>query len=440
MKDIAQWDLLQDWIGASSKILIKKLSRNDCRWADDPNNHQSGVYIPVRVRSEKYFPQLVTHSDPSKTHIKRASFKTFWPVSGEIKSSWLRHFTNKGSEAHLTRLPKSEFANLTPASLMVGGVLKKALHDGICYWFIVVDSSTEVAELLETRFELAVDFECDLFDPDQNAHSEFECRESLIYEINSALSTNTLASFINTVSRLPSSEALASEAQNIYLKSHGLKSLDPYSSGLKSPGDAIMKISRDIEFRLYKYAELRHRAADVIRIITEGDRDLVTAIVKGFPQLDASFLSASQHRKSRAGRSFERHIGRLLIDGGVLFKEQVVTGGRRPDFVSPNETILKSKDRSFNEALVLSAKTTLRERWKQVAMEDFNCALFLATVDDRISSDAINDMGKKNICLVVPESLKVSSDTCYKDKANVITFRNFFDEEISRKRPFLMLT
>jgi len=40
--------------------------------------------------------------------------------------------------------------------------------------------------------------------------------------------------------------------------------------------------------------------------------------------------------------------------------------------------VLKANERTFEEAMVLSAKTTLRERWKQVAMEKFNCALFLA--------------------------------------------------------------
>ena len=157
--------------------------------------------------------------------------------------------------------------------------------------------------------------------------------------------------------------------------------------------------------------------------------------MRGFPDLDATFLSASQHRKSRAGRSFEQHISRLLRDGRIAFEEQAITGGRRPDFVLPSLVVLKAKKRKFEDAVVLSAKTTLRERWKQVTMEKFNCALFLATVDDRVSSAAIDDMNNHGIHLVVPESLKKSKETCYNGKANVITFREFFDEEISLKRP-----
>ncbi len=77
-----------------------------------------------------------------------------------------------------------------------------------------------------------------------------------------------------------------------------------------------------------------------------------------------------------------------------MFEEQAVTGGRRPDFVLPGLVVLNSKSRSYNDALILSAKTTLRERWKQITMEKFNCDLFLATVDDRVSFEAIEENEK----------------------------------------------
>lgn len=219
----------------------------------------------------------------------------------------------------------------------------------------------------------------------------------------------------------------------IFLQQHSLSALNPYE--LSSPGDAVMEISRDIEYTLYKIAEQRHRAAEVIQIITKGGTDIIASVVRGYPELNATFLSASQVRKSRAGRSFEHHIARLLRDGQIIFQEQAITGGRRPDFVLPNVKTLKAKIRTYDEALILSLKTTLRERWKQVPMEKFNCALFLATVDDRVSADAIEDMRSLGVHLLVPESLKKSKETCYSNKSNVITFRDFFDEEILTKRP-----
>lgn len=427
-----QWSDIQEWVGKSRQLLIKKLSRNDCGWADgSENGHQNGVYIPRAIRESDFFPQL-KNINQNKPHIFESQFKTLWPATGEIKSSSLKHYSNKGTEMHFTGVPKSEFAGLTPASLMIGGILREPA-DEIYHWFMIVDSASEEVELLEAMFDLGTEFHYGLFDPADALKIQKDETEQLVDELSAALKNGSLAAFIASVSKMPAPEILAAEAQRVFLQQHQLGDLSPYE--MPNPGDAIMKISRDIEYSLYKRAERRYRAAEVIRIITSGGADIVSSVVRGFSDLDATFLSASQHRKSRAGRSFEQHIARLLRDGRIAFEEQAVTGGRRPDFVLPSLVVLKSKKRTFVEAMVLSAKTTLRERWKQVAMERFNCALFLATVDDRVSSAAIDDMSTQGIHLVVPESLKKSKETCYNGKTNVITFREFFDEEISSKRP-----
>jgi hypothetical protein len=427
-----QWSDIQTWIGKSRQLLIKKLSRNDCGWADGPENgHQNGVYIPRSIRESNFFPQL-KNINLQKPHIFEAQLKTLWPATGEIKTSNLKHYSNKGPEMHFTGVPKDEFAGLTPASLLIGGILREPIGNDF-HWFMVIDSAMEEVELIEAMFDLGADFHYGLFDPADALKIQKDETDQLIDELSHALKSGSLATFIAAVSKMPAPEILAAEAQNVFLQQNHLTGLSPYE--METPGDAIMKISRDIEYSLYKRAERRYRAAEVIRIITSGDADIVSSVVRGFPDLDATFLSASQHRKSRAGRSFEQHIARLLRDGQIAFEEQAVTGGRRPDFVLPSLVVLKTEKRTFEEAMVLSAKTTLRERWKQVAMEKFNCALFLATVDDRVSADAIDDMSNHGIHLVVPESLKKSKETCYKDKTNVITFREFFDEEISSKRP-----
>ena len=432
MNNLTQWDALQSWVGKSKSIFVKKLSRNDSSWADSPKNHQYGVYIPDGQRESGFFPLL---EDNSKSKDNRqVFFKTFWPMVNEYKESRLGHFTSKGAEAHLTRVPKREFAGLSPASLLIGGVLNTPLHAGETHWFLVVDSRSEEAEIVETLLGLEVDFVCGVFSPTRFFKLEIDESQQLIEELNAAITGGTLEEFVRSASTLPSPSELAAEALRIYLQKNSLHKLDPFD--MSAPGDAVMKISRDVEYSLYKKAELRHRAADVLRIVRAGNRDLVTAVVQGFPELNASFLSASQFRRSRAGRSFESHIGRLFFDGGLRYKEQVVTGGRRPDFVLPSAAVLKSKSRSYNEALIFSAKTTLRERWKQLVLERFSCQMFLATIDDRISSESIDEMAARDITLVVPESLKTKEKKSrYYGKENVITFREFFDHEILEKRP-----
>jgi hypothetical protein len=432
--NVSKQDELLSWMEKSQTLLIKKLSRNDCLWAKGREfGHQSGPYIPKEVKDSGFFPALV-NTNLSKPHIYDASLLTLWPETGEIRTSALKHYSNKGTEMHFTGVPKELFVDLAPASFLVGGRLRTSVAD-VSYWFMTIDSTSDLSELLESMFDLDSDFHHGIFSPDSALAVPLDETEILIKDLTASLDGGTLQAFINSVSQLPTSESLAAAAQSFYLQEYRIASLNPFA--MANPGDAIMRISRDIEYKLYKRAELRHRAAEVVRIVTEGGMGLVEAIVRGFPQLDATFLSASQHRKSRAGRSFERHIARFLHDGGINFEEQAVTGGRRPDFVMPSLIVLNDKVRTFDGALVLSAKTTLRERWKQLAMEKFNCALFLATVDDRVSTDAIDDMHVQEICLVVPESLKTSKETCYANKENVITFKDFFDVSISEKRPHL---
>lgn len=427
------WTDIQSWIAKSSGILIKKLARNDCAWADGAENgHQNGTYIPREIREARFFPQLHANN-PAKPHIFDALFQTFWPATGEARTSSLKHYSNKGTEMHFTRVPRDEFSNLTPASWLLGGTLETPVGQAR-HWFMVIDSESEEAELLESMFSLDSDFHFGLFNPADLPGARPDETEQLIEELALALRNGTLDQFIKQASQMPASEDFALQAQNAWLAENNREGIDPWCT--PAPGDAIMRISRDIEYSIYKKVEVRFRAAQVLRTITTG-ADLVSAIVRGFPDLDAAFLSAAQTRKSRAGRSFEHHVARLFHDGNIRHEEQVILGSRRPDFVLPDTLALKSKTRHFDDAMIVSLKTTLRERWKQLSLERINGAIFLATVDDRVTAEAISDMEENGIHLMVPESLKRSKETCYANKTNVITFRDFFDEEIKRKRPFL---
>src|SRR5579875_2646834 len=425
-----KWREIAEWIGRSQEILIKKLSRNDCSWADDPGKHQAGFYVPASIQSSGFFPEL-RNTNPAKPHILDALYSTLWPASGEIRESSLKHYTNKGTEFHCTRVPREQFSGLSPASLLIGGKLRTPV-DSAAHWFIVVDSASQEAEIIETIFSLASDFHFGLFSPDVLVASMGD-EERLIAELRQALQDGTLREFI-VQQQLPSPAELAYRAQQLWLRENGFTSLDPFA--LDAPGDAVMRISRDIEFALYKQAELRQRAAQAAGLLLR-DNDLVAALVRGFGELDQLFLSAAPTRKSRAGLSFEHHIQQLLHDGRIRHEAQAVFGGRRPDFVLPDVAALNDPKRV--ESMILSLKTTLRERWKQLGLEQRFGAVFLATVDDRVSAPAIDEMARNGIVLVVPELLKKSKEACYSDSANVITFRDFFREQIRQRRPSLII-
>ena len=431
------WWKIQSLTGESDELFVKKLSRNDTSWADYSGKHQAGFYIPRPIREARFFPELQA-DNPTKPHIFHAELAVLWPQTGEVTSSHMRHYSNKGPETHFTVLPKTLFQGLTPASLLLIGRFAQPVAD--CnYWIVVLDSVSEEAELLETVLDLESGFHYGRFEPSRFEDASRLARDEtqeLIERLQSAISTGTLAGLLAEYADIPDPTSIATTARNEWLRTNGFAALDPWA--IPNPGDAIMEISRDIEFRHYKRYELRRRAAELVSLLA-GSGDLVTAVVKRFPEIDRIFLSASQQRKTRAGRSFEHHIAASLKAGRVRFVEQAVTGGRRPDFVMPDLPALRSRKRAYGDALVVAAKTTLRERWKQVTSEKFNCDVLLATVDDRVALASIREMAESGIRLVVPEALKTNDEAHYKGQPNVMSFREFFDNEIRGIRPFLLL-
>lgn len=432
------WKQISLWIHKSEMIFIKKLSRNDVSWADDSKNgHQNGFFIPKEIAKSGFFPEL-KNTNPEKPHIFDVCYRTLWPASGELKESSIKYFSKRNpgnpekekprNEWQHTGMCKEQFRGLSPASLLLVGKLKNEIS-GAYYWFIVVDSLSAEAEIIESLLELDASFHFGLFNP-----SELKARkitDSFVNELICAINGNKLREFINK-QKIPQSDELAKKAQKQWLKENGLNNMNPFS--IDEPGDAVMRISRDIEYSLYKRAEVQYRAAQVAEILLQGN-NIVENIVENFYKLDAIFISAAQTRKSRAGLSFENHVKRLFLDGQIKHEAQAVFGGRRPDFVLPDVKTLNEK----GDAIIVSLKTTLRERWKQLSLEKPLGTVFLATVDDRVSGEAIAEMGRHKIALVVPESLKKSKESVYGLYDGVITFRDFFDCEIQKNRPSLII-
>ncbi|MFZ3140112.1 type II restriction endonuclease [Polaromonas sp.] len=159
---------------------------------------------------------------------------------------------------------------------------------------------------------------------------------------------------------------------------------------------------------------------------------MVQRVVRHFIPLYQVMLDASQQRRTRVGAGFESHIRKMLQTGNIPYEEQAVVSTRRPDFVLPNKNLYVKKSA---DALVLAAKTTLRERWKQVPMEQRNCTVFLATMDEKVTRSAVREMAHLQITLVVPESFKSPGTIIeYAKESNVLTFKQFFSEEIGVRR------
>ncbi|ETX12011.1 hypothetical protein OCH239_18640 [Roseivivax halodurans JCM 10272] len=429
-------DLLESVINRSDRILVKKLSNNDRDWARYANKHQAGVYIPADERDGGFFPSLVEkdRGGAGGKPIREAWFTTFWPQARDAeRQSRLVHYTSKGPETHMTRLPKEPFADLLPASFLVMGRVVRG--GGQIYECLTVDSGSDEAGLLAEVLDIGPDFHVAEFDPAERRARERERVLDFAEQVIMAWKRGEIAEFARDHAAMPATFELARRARAAFLEKHELDTLDPFR--MEAPGDALREISREIEWELFKEFQRRERSVDLVRIVMGDEGKLVETagvirrLVEELPRVDALMLSAAQQRKSRAGYSYEHHIEAMLQGGRIPFEKQVVIEARkRPDFILPSLAFVNGGSQHAGTGLILSAKTTLRERWKQVEREKGTRRLYLTTVDENIAGNAIEDMASIGVHLVIPESLKKAKETEYDGHANVQTFQELCSDVV----------
>lgn len=116
----------------------------------------------------------------------------------------------------------------------------------------------------------------------------------------------------------------------------------------------------------------------------------------------------TNRRKSRAGRSLELHLAAIFGEERLPFVHgQHTEGGRKPDFIFP------SMDRYFdakwpdNRLRMLGAKTTVKDRWRQILNEARRVEKkHLLTLQEGVSAEQFREMEEEGVVLVVPEALQ----------------------------------
>lgn len=118
-------------------------------------------------------------------------------------------------------------------------------------------------------------------------------------------------------------------------------------------------------------------------------------------------LSVQNRRKSRAGQALENHLEALFTAHLVQFARGAETENRnRPDFLFPGP--IEYRDAGFPTAklTMLGAKSTLKDRWRQVLSEAARIdEKHLLTLEPSISENQTDEMKAKHLQLVIPKRL-----------------------------------
>lgn len=153
-------------------------------------------------------------------------------------------------------------------------------------------------------------------------------------------------------------------------------------------------------------------------------------IKSGFTSIDDFVELANEvlnRRKSRAGKSLEHHLSEILKINGLLFQEQAVTENKKkPDFIFPSQEAYHNPDFPLEKLTVLAAKTTCKDRWRQVLNEadrlrdDYK---YICTLQQGISSTQMDEMEAEKVVLVVPKPY-ISSYPAEK-RQGILTIHDF---------------
>jgi len=173
----------------------------------------------------------------------------------------------------------------------------------------------------------------------------------------------------------------------------------PEVSAADDPDQALIDWM-DREEQLFRRLERRIVAAR----IGDGFRAIDGADVDGFLSFS---LSVQNRRKARAGQALENHLEAVFQAQGIQYVRGAETENRnKPDFLFPGQAVYRDPAFPAARLTMLGAKSTLKDRWRQVLSEAVRIEeKHLLTLEPGISENQTSEMQAKKLQLVVPQPL-----------------------------------
>jgi len=183
--------------------------------------------------------------------------------------------------------------------------------------------------------------------------------------------------------------------------SYARETLENQVDAMNQPDSALMAWM-DHEEKLFRIYE-RHFVMKRLQAGFNADSNGVDAFI-------SYSLSVQNRRKSRVGHAFEGHLRHLFHRHDIRFeqgaKNLVTENNSRPDFLFPSFRAYHDKDFPEDRLVMLGAKTTCKDRWRQVLSEAARIkAKHLITLEPAISEAQTTEMIDQKLQLVVPESI-----------------------------------
>lgn len=125
-------------------------------------------------------------------------------------------------------------------------------------------------------------------------------------------------------------------------------------------------------------------------------------------------LSVQNRRKSRVGHAFEGHLEALFMANKLQYerprgKGKITENNTKPDFMFPSFAHYHNDSFPAEKLIVLGAKTTCKDRWRQVLSEANRVERkHLITLEPAISVAQTSEMASSKLQLVVPQGIQLT--------------------------------
>ena len=346
----------------SEKGFCKFLSAND---TGATGGHQSGILI-----SKSAVEMMFSRQELAQTGIPKRTIKIRWQDDFETESCFT-YYESK-NELRITRFGRG-FPFLKPEQTGTLFVFTKQTDIDYSGYFLETDD--EIEEFLVT-FGISPTETNSLIDIQKVSA---ETQEKL-----------SIQEFINNLDvDFPASDVMSAAARAIEEKTY----------------DHIEYIRLNPDEKIISWTNMEYTLFRALEYARYGE-----IITKGFQSVD-EFVRVSNvvlnRRKSRAGKSLEHHLSAIFDGNCIEYSSQAVTeGNKKPDFLFPSQEAYHDHGFSVDYIVSLAAKTTCKDRWRQVLNEADRLKdkpKYLCTLQQGISGAQMDEMQAENVILVVPK-------------------------------------
>lgn len=375
-------------------VAVKRLAAVDAN-PESSNQHEvTGSEPLVRIlgRDDRKFPRGGQDNRFPATYIWLAGEQEAITEDGRL--SWYDSRRNDLTRAAEWRLYYQ--SNAVTEMMRPGDVLFLARKPDDHLLFIVTPDDGTIRNQLLWLFgldeQIGLKFESQEIDRDNDAELDFAARyilDELGIEPEEP-EADRLDSLIDKFGlKFPTTAVLS-----------GLARMSLPEVNAKDGPDEALVLWMEREEQLFRRLERRI----VAERISEGFATEDGADVDGFL---AFSLSVQNRRKARAGAALEHHVAAVLDAHGIRYVRGAETENRnRPDFLFPGQAEYRDPAFPSSRLTMLGAKSTLKDRWRQVLSEAVRIdRKHLLTLEPGISENQTDEMRAKLLQLVVPRKL-----------------------------------